>query len=338
MSSSLAERDSRRKPALTRPGINNTLIALAALTLLAMPFLTNSGLLYLVGTTLVLGVYSVGWNLLFSWAGLASFGSGGLFAIGAYVSAAAIRAGYDQFFLLIVLAGAGAGALVAMLVGLVALRRTTGIFFAILTLSLSELLRHTLMHTRSLGSEDGLSNITRPVLSLGVVEIDLTSGPAYYWFICVSAAVILGLCWWLTHGPFGRRLLAVRHDIERAGFIGIDVHRSRLAALVISGAVAGCAGAIYAPWAQIVTPELSGMVRSTQPILFTLLGGLQSFWGPMIGAFVFMVIEYATRTLVGIQEIITGAILLAVILAFRAGIAGSWNALIDRLTERRADK
>lgn len=338
MSSSLAERHSRRKPSLSRSGINHTLIALAAVILLAMPFLTNSGLLYLVGTTLVLAVYSVGWNLLFSWAGLASFGSGGLFAIGAYVSAAALRAGYDQFFLLIILAGAGVGALVAMLVGLVALRRTTGIFFAILTLSLSELLRHTLMHTRSLGSEDGLSNITRPVLSLGVVDIDLTSGPAYYWFICVTAAAILGLCWWLTHGPFGRRLLAVRHDIERAGFIGIDVHRSRLAALVISGAVAGCAGAIYAPWAQIVTPELSGMVRSTQPILFTLLGGIQSFWGPMIGAFVFMVIEYATRTFVGIQEIITGAILLAVILAFRAGIAGSWNTLIDRLTERRADK
>ncbi len=338
MSSSLAERHSGREPALTRRNINNVLIVLAAVTLLAMPFLTNSGLLYLVGTTLVLAVYSVGWNLLFSWAGLASFGSGGLFAIGAYVSALALRAGYDQYFLLIIVAGAAAGAVVALLVGLVALRRTTGIFFAILTLSLAELLRRTLMHTSALGAEDGLSNIQRPVLSLGLFEIDLTTGPAYYWFICVAGALVLGLLWWLTHGPFGRRLLAVRHDIERAGFIGIDVHQSRLAALVISGAVAGFAGAIYAPWAQIVTPEMSGMVRSTQPILFTLLGGIHSFWGPMIGAFVFMAIEYATRTFVGIQEIITGAILLAVILAFRAGIAGSWNALLDRIFDRRADK
>jgi len=338
MSSSLAERNPGREQALTLSQINKVVFLAAAAALAAMPYLTNSGLLYLVGTTLILSVYAVGWNVLFSWAGLASFGSGGLFAIGAYVSAVALRAGWEQYFLLVIVAATLAGALVAFLVGFVALRRTSGIFLAILTLSLAELLRHTLMHIGWLGSEDGLSNIIRPTVSFGLFEISLKSGPAYYWFICAFAVVLLGICWWLAHGPFGRRLLAVRHDIERASFVGIDVHRNRLAAFVISGAVAACAGAVYAPWAQIVTPELSGMIRSTQPILFTLLGGLQSFWGPVVGAFAFMGIEYFTRTLIGIQEIITGGILLAVILAFRGGIVGSWNAFLSRIVPAREVK
>lgn len=335
MSTALAERHTGREQALSRVQINRALLGLAALVVVLMPFLVNSGLLYLVGVTLVLAVYSVGWNVLFSWAGLASFGSGGLFCIGAYVAAIAIRAGWGAYFLPVIGLATLAGALVALLVGLVALRRMSGIFLAILTLSLAELLRHVLMRVRWLGSEDGIPNITRPVLSFGLFDIDLSSGAAYYWFLCVAAAILLGICWWLAHGPFGRRLLAVRHDIERASFIGIDVHRSRLVAFVVSGAIAGCAGALYAPWAQIVTPDLAGMVKSTQPILFTLLGGLQSFWGPVVGAFAFMAIDYFTRTLIGIQEVITGGILLVVILVFRTGIAGGWNALLDGALARR---
>lgn len=343
MSAALAERHSGREQAVSRAPfgrghVNRALIVLTAAAIVAMPYMVNSGLLYLVGVTLVLAVYSVGWNILFSWAGLASFGSGGLFCIGAYVAAVAIRAGWGEQFLLVLVGATLAGAVVALLVGLVALRRMSGIFLAILTLSLAELLRHVLMQARWLGSEDGISNIVRPVLSFGFFRVDLSSGAAYYWFLCVAAALLLGVCWWLAHGPFGRRLLAVRHDIERAGFIGIDVHRSRLAAFVFSGAIAGCAGALYAPWAQIVTPDLAGMIRSTQPILFTLLGGLQSFWGPVVGAFAFMAIDYFTRTLIGIQEVITGGILLVVILVFRTGIAGGWNALLDRLLTREGSR
>lgn len=316
---------------MSRRKLNASVLLVASVALVLMPGLVNSGLLYLVGTTLILAVYSVGWNFLFGWAGLASFGSGGLFCIGAYISAALLRGGYDAFFLPVLAIATLAGALTALVVGLVALRRTTGIFLAILTLSLAELLRHSLMQVRSLGAEDGLPNIPRPVFSLVGIEIDLSSTPAYYWFICVASAALLGVLWWLSFGRPGRRLLAVRHDHQRAAFVGIDVHRSRLFAFVVSGAVAACAGAIYAPWAQIVTPELSGMIRSTQPILFTLLGGLQSFWGPVIGAFAFMVIDYFTRTFIGIQEIITGGILLLVILMFRTGLQGGWVAITDRL-------
>lgn len=317
--------------------VNLALSLIAVTTLLLMPQLVNSGLLYLVGVTLILGTYAIGWNLLFSWAGLASFGSGGLFCIGAYVMAAALRAGWEEYFLPLLLLAALAGGLVAGAVAALALRRTTGIFLAILTLTLAELLRHTLMRTRSLGAEDGIANIPRPALNLGVLRIDLGAGPAYYWFICIASALVIGLLWWLAHGPLGRRMLAARHDAQRAAFVGIDTFRTRLLAFAVSGAVAGFAGALYAPWAQIVTPELAGMIRSTQPILFTLLGGLNSFWGPMIGAFAFMAIDYSTRTLIGIQEMISGGILLGSVLLFRAGLAGGWNAMLGRILAGRGE-
>lgn len=316
---------------MTVARIKNLCAFIVVCLLLCMPLLVNPGLLYLVGTTLILAVYSVGWNLLFSWAGLASFGSGGLFAIGAYVTALALNAGWGGAYLLIVLIAGLIGGLVAGVIALVALRRTSGIFLAILTLSLAELLRHVLMKSDSLGSDDGISGIVRPVLDFGVVRVDLGAGAAYYYFICVMGALIVALSWWLAHGPLGRAMLATRHDHDRAGFVGINTFRTRVIAFAISGVISALAGALYAPWAQIVTPELAGMLKSTQPILFTLLGGLHSFWGPVVGAFSFMAIDYATRTLIGIQEIITGAILLAVILAFRSGIAGGWNALLMRL-------
>lgn len=338
MSSSVAEWSARGKSAVRLRRVNRLVAGLAVAVLLAMPLLVNPGLLYLVGMTLILAVYSVGWNVLFSWAGLASFGSGGLFCIGAYVSGLAMQAGWGGQFLAVLLAAGLVGGLVAGVIALIALRRTTGIFLAILTLSLAELLRHILMKARSVGAEDGISGIGRPVLDLGLVQIDLTSGAAYYYFICAAGAAIVGVSWWMAHGPIGRAMLAARHDVDRAGFVGINAFRTRVVAFTVSGVIAAMAGAIYAPWAQIVTPELAGMLRSTQPILFTLLGGLHSFWGPVIGAFAFMLIDYATRTLIGIQEIITGGILLAVVLVFRAGLAGGWTALLARFIPDTEDK
>ena len=331
MSFVLAKRNLGGKQAMTLTKLNLSLAIIALALILFMPLLVNAGLLYLVGATLILAVYAVGWNLLFSWAGLASFGSGGLFTIGAYVTAVALNAGWGAHYLAVLLLAGLIGGLIAGLVALVALRRTSGIFLAILTLSLAELLRHILMKTRSLGSEDGIAGIIRPEINLGLVSINLNAGHNFYFFICIIGALIVALCWWLAHGPFGRAMLATRHDIDRAGFVGINAYMTRVVAFAISGVISALAGALYAPWAQIVTPELAGMLKSTQPILFTLLGGIHSFWGPVIGAFTFMVIDYATRTLIGIQEIITGAILLGVILMFRSGIAGGWNALWKRL-------
>lgn len=297
---------------------------------LTLPFLTNSGIVFLAGTTLIMAVFSLAWNLLFGYAGLASFGHGGLFSIGAYAMAVGLREGGAALFLPLLIGAALLGAVVSLIIGAVALRRTTGVFFAILTLSLAELLRVLLIQSHALGSEDGLPNIPRPVLDLGLTQINLAAGNSYYWFLCVICAVYAGALWWLAHGPVGRAMQAIRQDPDRAAFIGIDVYRTRVMAFVISGALATLAGALFAPWTQIVTPETGGMMRSAHPILYSLLGGAHSFWGPAIGAISFSFIEYGTRTFVGLQEMIIGAVLLGVILVFPNGITGAWNSLTGR--------
>ncbi|WP_378942925.1 branched-chain amino acid ABC transporter permease [Mesorhizobium sp. ANAO-SY3R2] len=309
------------------------LLALAA-ALLLLPLWANSGLVFLAGTTMVVAVFALSWNILFGYAGLASFGSGGLFSIGAYTMAVMLRGGHEAQFLLLIILSTLVGGAVAFAIGIVALRRSTGIYLAILTLALAELLRITLARIHWVGAEDGIPSIVRPAFSIGIATIDLSNGNRYYWFLCIACALLVGLCWWIAHGRFGRTLRTIRLDIERAAFMGVDTHRYRLIAFTISGAIAACAGALFAPWAQIVTPDIGNMMRSTQPILFTLLGGASSFWGPMIGAFLFSAIEFSTRTLVGIQEIITGGILLAVVLMFPTGVAGAWNALVARLFAR----
>ncbi|MBP2316606.1 branched-chain amino acid ABC transporter permease [Azospirillum soli] len=299
----------------------------AVLLLVSLPLWANSGVVFLAGVTMTSAVFALSWNLLFGYTGLASFGSAGFFSIGAYVSAVLLREGYGSLFLLVVVLAGLVGAAVSWLVGCVALRRSKGIHLAILTLALAELLRITLSHTRWLGSEDGLPNIPRPTLPFGFVSVDLAAGNNYYWFLCAACGVLTAALWWIAHGRFGRVLRSIRQDPERAAFIGIDVHACRLGAFTLSGGFGAAVGALYAPWSQIVTPDLGSMMHSTQPILFTLIGGATSFWGPMIGAAAFAVIDFGTRTLVGMSEIVTGSILLAIVLFAPHGLAGAWRRL-----------
>ena len=129
-------------------------------------------------------------------------------------------------------------------------------------------------------------------------------------------------------------LRAIRQDSERTSFLGINVRRMQLLSFTISGAVASFAGALQAPWVQIVTPESAGYVVSTQPMLATLLGGASFFWGPVVGSFLFSLIELGTRSLAGLSELVTGSILLLIVLCAPDGVLG----LVSRLrTVRTAE-
>lgn len=300
------------------------LIAIALVV--SLPFWANPGVVFLAGVTIIGATFSLSWNLLFGFTGLASFGNAGFFAIGAYISAVALRDGFGGLFLPMLLASALAGGFVALIIGLAALRRSSGIHLAILTLALSEVLRVWISHTPSLGSNDGIPNIPRPT----ILGINLGLGDRYYWFLCIACGLLTALLWLLAHNRFGRALRSIRMDAERTRFIGVDVAAYRLAAFVISGAVGSATGALYAPWSQIVTPDLAHWIKSTQPILYTLLGGASSFWGPVVGALAFSVLEYATRTLVGVSEIVTGVVLLIVLLAAPDGLIGLWRRIAPR--------
>lgn len=299
------------------------LAALAALAfLLSLPLWANPGIVFLTGSAATAAVFATSWNLLFHYTGLVSFGHAGFFAVGAYIAAVGLKLGSGLPFLLVLaMAGLG-GALASLVVGILVLRRSAGIYFAILTLALGQVLYTLIGASDRLGREDGLSAIPRPRLSLGPAAFDLAPTANYYAFLIVACAVLVGAMYWLLHGPLGRVFRAIRQDPERIAFMGIDVHAHRLLAFTIGGTVAALAGALQAPWTQIVTPDLAHWHSSTNPILHTLLGGASSFFGPAVGAALFTLIGYATRNLVGVSELVTGGFLLAVVLLVPGGILG----------------
>lgn len=300
----------------------------------ALPYWADGGLLFLAGAAVIQGLFALGWNILFGFTGLAAFGHAAFFGAGAYLAGAMLRFYPDLSFLVVLVAAATLGGVLAMAMGELALRRLSGIFLAILTIAFGEMIRLLISYSPHLGREDGLSNIQRPRLTVPFA-LDLSSSQAYYWFMLTLVIVLVAALWWLIHGRFGRVLLAIRQDAERAAFIGIDVTRMRIRALMLSGAIAAVAGALFAPWARIVTLDELHWTASVQPVLNSMLGGVHSFWGPLLGAGVFTTINYGTRTLAGLSELVTGALLLGIVLGAPNGLIGMWRSLEQLVLRRR---
>ena len=314
-----------------------TLVLMAAFAVAAsLPLWAGEGVLFLAGLALVQALFATSWNLLFGYVGLASFGHAGFFAAGAYLTGAVLQRAYPVPFPLLLAGAALLGTALALVVGAFAMRRMAGIFLAVLTVSLSEVLRIVISYSPALGREDGLGNIPRPRLDLLVGTIDLAASEAYYWFLLAVFSVVTAALWWLLGSGIGRVFQSIRQDAERAAFVGINVPAYRLLAFVISGGVAALAGGLFAPWTRIVTLGEAGLLASTQPMLATLLGGAGTFWGPSIGAVLFIAINYATRAYVGVSELLVGGILLGVILLAPTGVLGLWHRMMHAEAGRAA--
>jgi len=304
-------------------GLRRDLLVLAALAVAGclLPQFMNRGLVFIAGLVWINAVFGLSFNLLFGVSGVLSFGQAMFFAAGAYAAAAFTQQTGLHFLVAWPLAGL-AGAVLAGSVGAVALRRAEGVYFAILTLSFAELLHLLLVNTGFLGKNDGLSGLARPVIELAGLQLDLRVGDSFYYFIVAACVMLIGLLRWILATPFGRALQAVKQDPDRAEFLGIPVRLHRWTVFVLAGFATAMAGALVAPWTQIVTPELAHWSQSTNPILYTLLGGSAYFWGPVLGAVLLSAVFYVTRTLVGISDLVTGLLLLAVVLALPGGVLG----------------
>lgn len=307
--------------------------AVLVVLLFFAPEMINPGLLFILGMTLIQSVFALSWNLLFGYTGLASFGHAGFYAIGAYFTGAALRYGFQLPFVVTLLIGGALGALVAYIIGVVALKRLTGIFLAVLTVALTEAMGKIIGFTPALGEQDGLGNIPRPVINLGFTSLDLTHSNDYYRFLLVACLIIVGCLWWVVHSRLGRTFRAIREDADRARFIGIDVARYRVISFMISGSTAALAGALSAPWTRIVTLDQVNWLASTQPMLNSLLGGFTSFWGPVVGSVVFTSINYWTRNYPGLSEMMVGGVLVVIILVAPTGVLGILKKIRTRFSK-----
>jgi branched-chain amino acid transport system permease protein len=265
-------------------------------------------------------------NLLLGFSGMLSFGHAAFFGSSAYDTAwLATAHGWDA--MPAILAGMAVSAILGLVIGAIAIRRR-GIYFAMITLALAQLIYFICLEARFTGGENGLQGVPRGTL-FGVLQ--LNSDVAMYYLVLAAFVAVFLLVRRVVHSPFGQVLKAIRDNEPRAISLGYDVNRYRLVAFVLSATLAGLAGSLKALVLGFASLSDVLQANSGEVILMTLLGGTGTFFGPVVGAAIVVTLqEYLSDMVGGWVTVIIGAVFIACVLAFRRGIIGELAALQAR--------
>ena len=298
------------------------------LLLVAAPFV--GGYPIFVMTALCFAIYAMAVNLLLGYTGLLSFGHAAFFGGAAYVTGWLVhtRGWTPETGLLAGTAAAGAAGLV---VGLIAIRRQ-GIYFAMVTLALAQMLYFFFLEAPFTGGEDGIQGIERGKLfGLFSLQNDL----ALYFFVLVVFVAVFALVLRIVHSPYGQVLKAIRENEPRAISLGYNVDRYKLLAFVLSASIAGLGGALKTLVLHLATLQDVRWEQSGEVILMTLLGGLGTFAGPVVGAFTVVGLQNLLSDKVGSWTgVIIGCIFVLCVVAFRKGFVGELLAWQQRRTKK----
>jgi len=301
-----------------QPRVLVVLGVLAALLALA-PFLGFYPVFLM--KALCFALFACAFNLLIGFGGLLSFGHAMFLGTAGYVCAHAAK----QWGLtpeLAILAGTAASGLLGVIVGALAIRRQ-GIYFAMITLAIAQMMYFFYLQTPFTHGEDGIQSVPRGKL-FGVV--DLSNTLTMYYFVLVVFLLAFLLIYRIIHSPFGQVLKAIRENEPRAISLGYDAARYKLLAFILSAILAGLAGATKAIVFQLASLTDVHWTMSGEVVLMTLLGGMGTIFGPVVGAFVIISLENYLAAFGEWVTVITGAIFVVCVLAFRRGIVGELAA------------
>ena len=274
---------------------------------------------------LVLALFASAFNLLLGYTGLLSFGHAAFLGSAAYVTGWTVKA-WGLPTELGVLAGTAVATLLGFVFGSLAIRRS-GIYFAMITLGFAQMVYFLVVQLPWTGGEDGLQGIPRGK-ALGLVALDhpLTM----YYFVLASFLGGFFVVHRAIHSPFGHVLRAIRENEPRALSLGYDVARYKLVAFVLSAGLAGLAGSLKAVVLQFASLSDVHWHRSGEVVLMTLLGGMGTVLGPSVGALLVVTLENYLAGAGSWVTVITGAVFVVCVLAFRRGIVGEVHALVRR--------
>ena len=293
----------------SRPALAVLLAALALAPLALPPFF-----LQLLTEIAIIGLFATAFNLLMGFGGMVSFGHAAYFALGAYTAALLVKkAGWPMLLALPV--SPVVAAVGALLFGFFIVR-LSHTYFAMLSLAFGQIVYTVIFKWKTLtGGDDGLLDVWPPTM--------LKSAMAYYYFAVGVVALAVWALAAIVDSPFGYALKAVRENPRRARFIGINVRRHQLVAFVISGAFSGLAGGLFAFYNGSVFPDFAYFTKSFEPLVVVLLGGVQSFGGPLAGAFAFKVLEWLiSRQWPVYWPLFLGSVVIAVIVVLPQGFVG----------------
>ena len=330
---------SERRLLRQRPFLVETL---TAIVLIAIPFV----LPYLgsapntVNRILVWGLFGIGFDILFGYTGLLSFGQSALYGTGGFVAAYLLtRTGFSHVVPALII-GTIAAAAVGYLVGLIALRRT-GIYFAMITVAIAEVFYFVEFNPLSewTGGENGLPGVPTPSLYLGFTTVHFTSGWSLYPFLafCYFIGIVIALR--IVRSPVGAIFRSIRENPLRAAAVGHSIHAYKLAAFVIAAAYAGLAGGLLGVLQAFMPPEAFTFDTSGQLVMQTAIGGRGTLFGPLLGAAVWLFLQdflQATLGLGAAWKLVLGLVFVLLVCFLRQGIIGGVRDLVSFVTGKAA--
>jgi branched-chain amino acid transport system permease protein len=278
------------------------------------------------------GLFAMGLDILLGYTGLLSFGHAAFWGGSAYVAGlTAIHLGGPYYLAVVV--GAVFAMVLAVPIGMLSVRRS-GIYFAMVTLAFAQMIYFVANRWRGLtGGENGLQAVPTHFFGIDLVETE----PFYFYYSALPVLVLAALAAWrIVHSPFGRVLVAIRDNPDRARALGYDVERYKVLAFVLSAGLSGVAGSLFTISHGFASLQEVSWQTSGKVVLVTVLGGIGTLWGALAGSAVVVNLEdqLATSGFNG-TGIILGSIFILVVLLFRRGIFGSLLALLQRVLRRR---
>jgi branched-chain amino acid transport system permease protein len=300
-------------------------VLLAAVFLLIFPLLLPFKAIAV--NILIYGLFAVGFNMLYGYLGLLSFGHAALFGGGAYACGIALTHFGLPWWAGIAI-GIVAGALVAAVIGALAIR-TRGIYFAMVTLALAQCLYYiAYQEVDWTGGENGLRDVRFATIGPPGLRLDVLDPLNRYYVVCAFVIAALFMLSRILASPFGAVMEAVRENEARARACGYDVQATRWVAFVLSGAFCGLAGALQALHLGIVPIETLHYATSGLVLMMALLGGMGTFFGPFVGAGVFLLLENLGSLWTVHWQLVVGVVFVCCVLFFPRGI---WGTLLHGL-------
>ena len=303
-----------RKPSALRAHGQTIGFAVMVTALVVAPFVTYP---LFVMQAMCFALFACAFNLLIGYVGLLSFGHALYFGWASYLSAYSAKVwGFPPE--LAILTGTATGAVCGLIAGSLAIRRQ-GIYFAMITLALAQMMYFFAVQAKFTGGEDGIQAVPRGYL-FGL--IDLRNEMAMYALVLVIFLAGFMFIYRIIHSPFGEVLKAIRENEMRAISLGYKTDRYKLVAFILSATLAGAAGATKAIVLQLASLTDVNWPMSGEVVLMTLVGGLGTIFGPVAGAFVILVMQFKLAPIGEWVLVIQGAIFVACVLLFRRGIVG----------------
>ncbi|HEU4660773.1 MAG TPA: branched-chain amino acid ABC transporter ATP-binding protein/permease [Pseudolabrys sp.] len=324
-----------------RPFLIETLTAigliLAPILLPYLDFAPNT-----VNRILVWGLFGIGFDILFGYTGLLSFGQSAFYGTGGFVAAYLLtRAGFPYVTPSIIV-GTAAAAVTGYVVGLIALRRT-GIYFAMITVAIAEVFFYLEFNPLSAwtGGENGLPGVPTPTLNLGFTNIHFSSGWSLYQYLAVCYFIGIVVALRIVRSPVGAILRAIRENPLRAAALGHNIHGYKLTAFVVAAAYAGFAGGLLGVLQGFMPYEAFVFDTSGQLVMQTAIGGAGTLFGPLVGATVWLFLQdflQAALHLGAAWKLVLGIIFVLLVCFLRHGIIGGVKDLYDLAAGLKAKK